>query len=111
MTLSIKGLHVTLSIKGLHVTLSMKGLYVTHSISDTQHNNALPFAECRYAECSCAGLAVKKILSGTNTLAYFVPDESKRFNTSESRFIQFKWLETQTRNGARQNTQHKEFPF
>jgi hypothetical protein len=24
---------------------------MTLSISDTQHNNALPWAECRYAEC------------------------------------------------------------
>jgi hypothetical protein len=24
---------------------------MTQSTSDTQHNNALPYAECRYAEC------------------------------------------------------------
>jgi hypothetical protein len=29
----------------------MKGLYITFSITDTQHNNALQYAECRYAEC------------------------------------------------------------
>jgi hypothetical protein len=33
------------------MALSIKGLYVTLSINDTQHNNVLPYAECRYAEC------------------------------------------------------------
>ncbi len=52
----------TLSIKIFSITtLSIKGLYVTLSISDTQHNNALPlwwvsrfiyyYAEGRYAKC------------------------------------------------------------
>jgi hypothetical protein len=37
---------MTLSIKCLYVTLC-----ITLSISDTQHNNALRYAECNNAEC------------------------------------------------------------
>ncbi len=33
------------------MALLIMGLYVTLSIIDTQHNNVLPYAECRYAEC------------------------------------------------------------
>jgi hypothetical protein len=50
----------TLSI----TTLSIKGLYVTLSVSDSQHNNALPifwvsrfiyyYAECHYTKCHYA---------------------------------------------------------
>ncbi len=45
------------------MTLSKKGLYVTLRISDTQHNNTLPFcsvvflfyfAECHYSHCRYA---------------------------------------------------------
>ncbi len=37
----------TLSI----MTLSIKGLYATLSINDSEHNNALQYAECHYGEC------------------------------------------------------------
>jgi len=39
---------MTCIMKGLYATLSMKGLYVTLIVNDTQHNNALYFAECHY---------------------------------------------------------------
>ncbi len=46
----------TLSITTFSImTLSMKCLYVTLcialSITDTQHNNAIRYAECNHAEC------------------------------------------------------------
>jgi hypothetical protein len=40
------------------MTLSIKVLYLTLSINDTEHNNALHYAECRYAECNAD--AIKK---------------------------------------------------
>jgi len=70
----IKGA-ATLSITILSITtLSIKGLHVTLSISDTQHNNALPlcwvllcwvsrfiyyYAEFLYAECRGAELSIR----------------------------------------------------
>ncbi len=45
MTLSIMTFSITTqSAKGLEMTLRV-------SVSDTQHNNALPCTDCRYAEC------------------------------------------------------------
>ncbi len=40
----------TLSIMSI-MRLRIKALYVALSITDTQHNNALHYAECRSAEC------------------------------------------------------------
>ncbi len=33
------------------LTLSIEGLYETFSRNDTEQNNTLDHAECRYAEC------------------------------------------------------------
>jgi hypothetical protein len=58
MTFSIMTFSImTLSIMTFSImTINNKGLFVTLSINGTEHNNALPFSECRvlyyfYAEC------------------------------------------------------------
>ncbi len=33
------------------MTMSIRDLFVTFSINDTEHNNALHYAECCYGEC------------------------------------------------------------